>query len=156
MDILNSIGTVLFSDAGKTLKDAVIAAVKAHANLYGADLRDANLYGAKNLRPLAVAQTVIVPDGDIIGWKKCRYGVTVRLRIPQDAKRSNATGRKCRAQFVHVLEIFGGTVGISQHNQNTTYTVGEIVTCDSWNPDRWQECAGGIHFYLTREEAENQ
>jgi hypothetical protein len=22
------------------------------------------------------------------------------------------------------------------------------------NPDRWQECAGGIHFFITREEAE--
>jgi hypothetical protein len=27
------------------------------------------------------------------------------------------------------------------------------VRCDTWNEDRWTECGGGIHFYLTREEA---
>ena len=44
-------------------------------NLYGANLREVNLfgvdlYGAKN-GDLVKAQTVIVPEGDIIGWKKC-------------------------------------------------------------------------------------
>jgi len=26
---------------------------------------------------------------------------------------------------------------------------------DQWNEDRWKECGGGIHFYLTKIEAEN-
>lgn len=74
------------------------------ANLRQADLRCANLYGAK-LSELTVAKTSILPDeGDIIGWKKAWTDnempptpVIVKLLIPADAQRSNATGRKCRA-----------------------------------------------------------
>ena len=35
------------------------------------------------------------------------------------------------------------------------YRVGETVRPDAWGGDRWVECAGGIHFFLTRYEAEN-
>jgi len=28
------------------------------------------------------------------------------------------------------------------------------VRCDKWDDDRWNECSGGIHFFLTRAEAE--
>jgi Family of unknown function (DUF5758)/Pentapeptide repeats (8 copies) len=125
------------------------------ANLGGADLRRANLGGAKNIPTLADAQSVIVPEGNIVGWKKCLNNVVVKLLIPQKAKRSNATGRKCRAEFVQVLRVFGATEGISQHDSKTVYRKGETVKCDNWNLDRWVECGGGIHFFLTRIEAEN-
>ena len=52
-------------------------------------------------------QTRILPEGDIIGYKKCRDGVIVKLLIPIKAKRSHAFGRKCRAEYAKVLEIFG-------------------------------------------------
>jgi hypothetical protein len=104
---------------------------------------------------LAQARTVILPEGNLVGWKKCIGNVIVKLLIPQKALRSNATGRKCRANFVKVLRIFNGTEGISQHDGKTLYRKGETVTCDTWNEDRWTECGGGIHFYLTRVEAEN-
>ena len=127
-------------------------------NLYGADLGEANLYGADlhgtNIET-AIAHTAITPEGSLIGWKKCNNGIIVKLRIPEEAKRSNATGRKCRAEFVDVLEVIGGEVGISQHDGKTVYKVGERVHCDVWCEDRWQECAGGIHFFLTHYEAEN-
>jgi hypothetical protein len=35
----------------------------------------------------------------------------------------------------------------------TTYTVGETVTADEWDEDRWNECSHGIHFFITRDEA---
>jgi hypothetical protein len=141
------------------------------ANLYGANLSGANLYGANlsganlsrakanlsgaNLSPLQTAQLSILPDeGDIIGWKKCMNGVLVKLKIPHGVKRSNATGRKCRAERAEVLEVIGGDVGISQHDGHTKYVVGETVVCDVWGEDRWVECAGGIHFFITRAEAE--
>lgn len=66
------------------------------ADLGGADLRGADLCGAKNISPLICAQTSIVAQGDIIGWKKLRNDVICKLSIPADALRSNATGRKCR------------------------------------------------------------
>jgi hypothetical protein len=123
------------------------------ANLYGANLYGANLSRAKNA-DLAQAQTVIVPEGNIVGWKKCRDGVIVKLLVPQKAKRSNSTGRKCRAEFVKVLRLFNGEVGISQHDGKTEYRKGETVTCDKWNENRFTECGGGIHFFITRAEAE--
>ena len=125
------------------------------ANLRGADLRGANLYGAMNIPPFASAQTSITPEGQLIGWKKCKNGLIVKLSIPTDARRSNASGRKCRAEFADVIETIGGDVGISQHDGKTEYRVGARVTCDNWCEDRWQECAGGIHFFITREEAED-
>ena len=135
------------------------------ADLYGADLYGADLYGA-DLRDaknadLPMAYTVIVPDGDIIGWKKCRDEKLVKLLIPKEAKRSNATGRKCRAEYAEVLEILGSDKrkkekeATSQHNSNFTYRVGEIIYPDKWNEDRFEECAEGIHFYITKIEAEH-
>jgi len=124
------------------------------ANLKGANLYGANLYGAKNAE-LALAITEILSrEGEVYGWKKCRDGVLVKLRVPPEAKRSNATGRKCRAEFAQVLEVVGAEVGLSKYDGKTAYRVGETVKPDHWNPDRLVECTGGIHFFLTREEAE--
>ena len=130
------------------------------ANLSGADLRSANLSGAylrsaKEIPAIAAAQTTIAPEGELIGWKKCCGGVIVKLRIPADSKRSNSTGRKCRAEFVDVIEVSGSGIGISMRDCETKYIAGTRVTCDAWCEDRWQECAGGIHFFITREEAED-
>jgi hypothetical protein len=124
------------------------------ANLTGANLTGANLYRAKNSEQ-ALAQTIIVPDGALAVWKKCQRGILVHLLIPVEAKRSNAHGRKCRAEYVKVLEVIGADVGVSSHDGKTEYRQGETVRCDKWNPDRWTECGGGIHFFLTRIEAEN-
>ena len=137
------------------LADADLARANlAGAYLAGAYLADANLAGAKNAE-LAIAKTRILAEGDLIGWKKCRRGVLVKLRIPAEAKRSHAFGRKCRAEYVEVLEVIGAETGISQHDSDYTYTAGETVKCDEWCEDWQKECAGGIHFWITREEAEN-
>jgi len=130
------------------------------AKLSGADLSGAYLYGADlsgaNGAELVIARTRILPDGDLIGWKQCKKGVIVKLRIPADAKRSSAFGRKCRAEFADVLEVIGADVGIGQHDGKTMYRVGQRLTPDKWD-DNWQEeCSHGIHFYITRLEAENQ
>ena len=123
------------------------------ANLYGADLSGADLSEIKN-GELALVRLRICPAGTLIGWKKCRNGVIVKVEIASDTPRSNAAGRKCRASEVKVLEVFNGTEGISLHDGVTTYRVGETVKCDNWNDDPLIECGGGIHFFITREEAE--
>ena len=157
--------SVSLSSLGLKIGAAVKLAVKARAdlagaNLSGANLASANLSGANlagaKIDPLTAARTSIVPDeGDYTGWKKCRGDVLVKLLIPAAAKRSNATGRKCRAEFVRVLEVFGADVGISQHDGITEYRAGKEVRCDSWNDNRWDECSCGIHHFITRVEAEN-
>lgn len=126
------------------------------ANLSGANLYGADLSRAENITDIQLARTVIVPEcGQFTGWKKCKNGVIVRLIIGKKARRSNATGRKCRAEYVKVAEVIGAEVGISLYDGKTEYKSGQIVRCDKWNEDRWVECGGGIHFYLTRIEAEN-
>jgi hypothetical protein len=123
------------------------------ANLGGANLDRANLGGASGA-DLAIARTRILPEGDLIGWKKCRDDVLVKLRIPADAKRSHAFERKCRAEFADCLEVINAEVGISNHDGKTEYRPGERVHCDEWCDDWREECAGGIHFFITKEEAE--
>jgi len=129
----------------------------SRANLSGANLSGANLYGAENAT-LAWALTVVAPEGDLIGWKKARSpsGGTciVKLRIPANAKRSNATGRKCRAEWAEVLDVEGAEYGKSGRDPSIEYRVGQTVRPDSWDDDRWEECSHGIHFFITREEAE--
>ena len=123
------------------------------ADLWGANLRGANLRDAKNSE-LAFAMTSITPAGILIVWKKCRGDVIVKLRIPEEARRSNASGRKCRFEFADVLEVIGGEIGLSLKDGKTEYRAGVRVTCNSWDENRWNECSGGIHAFLTREEAE--
>ena len=175
MDILSITGTVLFTAAVTTVKDLLIAAVRAGAdlyganlcgadlrganlygaNLYGANLYGANLYGAKNAS-LAFAIIQFIPEeGAFIGWKKCQNGVIVKLSIPEDAKRSHGTERKCRASKVEVVEVIGGEVGISMRDNKTVYRKGDTVVSDSFDENRWEVCAPGIHFFLTKAEAEN-
>lgn len=141
------------------LRDAnLTGAYLRGVNLTGADLRDADLRGAylRGARgaSLAQARTSILPDGDLIGWKKAG-GVLVKLRIPADAKRSNATGRKCRAEYAEVLETIGEAVGITtKYGPTTEYKVGETVRANKWDENSWNECSHGIHFFITRKEAE--
>ena len=124
----------------------------SYANLSYANLSYANLSSATG-SDLAIARTRILPEGALIGWKKCRRGVIVKLRIPEEAKRSHAFGRKCRAEFADVLEVIGAEVGISQHDGYTEYRVGQRVVPDRWD-DNWQrECSSGVHFYITKAEA---
>ena len=136
--------------SGANLSDAYLSG----AYLSGAHLRGANLSGAKGA-DLAVAMTRILPDGDLIGWKKCRNGVIVKLRIPETAKRSHAFGRKCRAEYADVLEVVGAEVGISSHDNETEYRVGKRIMPDSFDEDWMKECSHGVHFFISRIEAEN-
>ncbi len=151
-------------DSGLHMRHALEKATGARANLSdaylrgaylrGADLRDADLSGA-NGADLAIAMTRILPDGDLVGWKKCRDGVIVKLRIPDEAKRSHAFGRKCRAEFADVLEVIGAEVGISSHDGKTEYRTGQRVTPDSFDDNWMEECSHGVHFFITRLEAED-
>ena len=155
------------------------------ANMKGVDLKDADireayfdeadLYQAKNVPFIPM----VCPDtGAFIGWKACRgrnnYAVIVKLLIPEDAKRSSATGRKCRCDKAVVLDIQrrDGTKAKSNkafsfycdlplqqlqrvrgNNGHTVYEIGKTVLPKSFCEDRWKECAPGIHFFVNREEA---
>ena len=134
------------------------------ADLRGADLRGANLYGANlsesNLSEAnlnnTIAQLQCPEKGSFIGYKKCQ-GLIVELEIMADALRSSATSRKCRCSKAKVLEIDNGNLQevCSDRDSNFIYKVGEIVEVKDFDTDRWNECSAGIHFFITRQEAEN-
>jgi Family of unknown function (DUF5758)/Pentapeptide repeats (8 copies) len=132
------------------------------ADLRGANLNEAYLNGAVNVPALAAARLSIVPAGAVTGWKKARAAdgrsVIVELLIPAEAARSNATGRKCRAEYAGVVSVDGGTetTAYSKWEPGFAYRAGETVRpLGPFNTDRWDECASGIHFFITREEAED-
>ena len=154
---------------GANLTDAdlrganLLAANLDYANLKNAKFDNANinevkLEHSKNIPDYLAAVTLIVPEGKIIGWKKLRGNKIAKLSIPENACRSNATERKCRAEFVDVLEIWNEDDSVSEgtsiHYSSITYRVGERVYCDKWDENRWKGCSGGIHFFLTHYEAE--
>jgi hypothetical protein len=119
------------------------------ANLSGADLFGANLSGADLSKLLS--QRTILPEGDLVGWKQLSGGTISKLQIPAAAKRvGGLIGRKCRAEYAVVLE----GEGHSQHDYSFMYAVGQIVRPDTFDPDPMIECSSGIHFFITREEAE--
>ena len=135
------------------------------ANLSGADLRDANLCDAKNTNKTAWdAYTAFYPlqcpeTGSFIGYKKAADKI-VMLEICADAKRSSATSRKCRCSKAKVLSIThldGSDSGLtevrSNYSKEFVYRVGEVAEVPDFDDNRWNECAAGIHFFITREEA---
>ena len=144
---------------GAYLANANLAgAYLANANLAGADLTGAYLGGAKlagaENTELAQARTSICAEGEIVGYKKTQQGI-VKLRIPADSPRCNATGRKCRAAWAVVLETPNHEPAFSQHDPAFKYVEGETVRpAVPFDENRWRECATGIHFYITRLEAE--
>lgn len=111
--------------------------------------------------------------GKYIAWKKCikdypkqnkeKY-VYAKLLIPADAKRSSACTNKCRASKAKVLgfyDIDGNLLKIrtarSVYQYDRTqfvYTVGEVaVPRKPFDENRFEECASGIHHFMTFEEA---
>ena len=133
------------------------------ANLRGADLSEADLYGADlngaDLTDARLSPFVLCPEeGDFIAWKKVEGGIVLKLRII--GKRiSTPLGRKCRTDKCEVLAAYdreGKEVRAlfrSKYDLTFHYSVGEVI----WTPldeDFRVECTKGIHFFMTRKEAE--
>ena len=135
------------------------------ADLHGADLHGADLHGAdlRWVQHIESARNLFYPltcpeKGEYTAFKKADEKI-VELRIPADAKRLSATGRKCRANKAVVISITtldgdpAGNEVCSDHDKDFVYRVGETVEVQNFDENRWNECAPGIHHYITREEA---
>lgn len=110
-------------------------------------------------------------EGTFIGWKCAYYygNVTrnnfrpvhpalVKLEIPADARRSSGFRRKCRCDKAKVLSIetFDGkplTTAYSFYDNTFVYETGKTVSVPDFCENRWEECAPGIHFFMTEKEA---
>jgi hypothetical protein len=132
------------------------------ADLYGANLSMASLSGAK-LPSVLPFGPVTLPDGSFTAYKLALgpegSPVIVTLQIPEDAERvAPLTGRKCRASKAVVVALSEGTEAKSWHEtmgqKPVIYRVGETVTPDKYDPEVRVECSHGIHFFISRREAE--
>jgi hypothetical protein len=113
------------------------------ADLRGADLRGADLRGVQHIesaRNLFYALTC--PEkGEYTAFKKADEKI-VELRIPADAKRLSATGRKCRANKAVVISITtlegdpAGNEVRSDHDKSFAYRVGETVEVQNFDENR--------------------
>lgn len=127
-------------------------AILRGANLRGAILTGADLRGAiltdADLRGAILPHFQICPEeGSFVGFKKLDTGVVAQT-IPAEAKRtSSLVGRKCRAEFV--IPHGSGTSG-----RGGVYVEGRIFRPDSYDDDIRVECTHGVHFFITRKEAE--
>ena len=126
------------------------------ADITGANINWAKLNGAKNIPFIPL---VCPSEGAFIGWKKVEEKYLVKLQIPEDARRSSATTRKCRCDKAKVLDItsLDGEEHYDEVTNNnykeTVYKVGEMVYPDSFDENRWNGCSHGIHFFINKEDA---
>ena len=114
------------------------------ANLRGAYLCDAYLCGADlcGANNVPFIPFVCPTEGSFIGWKKAS-GKLVKLEIPEDAKRTSATTRKCRCNKAKVLKIVDledmrktFEKVASSYDENFIYKVGEEVSVADFDEDR--------------------
>jgi uncharacterized protein YjbI with pentapeptide repeats len=145
---------------GADLRDADLRG----ADLWGANLRDADLRGADLRDADHDSSTAFLPiqcpeEGSFVAYKKAK-GLVVKLLIPDDAKRSSATSRKCRCDKAEVIEIMKPdktssnlTSVPSNYDPDFVYEVGKTVIVSDFEEDRFVECAAGIHFFITFDEA---
>lgn len=131
------------------------------AGLGGAELRWANLRRADLRGAELIGHSIVPEEGSFIGWKQLQAKLIAKLLIPDDAWRvGGLIGRKCRCKKATVLSITSAdgeprSIGFSDYNTDFIYRVGEEVHAGpEATPDVTVECAPGIHFYITRAEAE--
>ena len=140
------------------------------ADLRYADLNNSNLWDANlsyaNLNNIetnmnTIGYNLACPEkGSFIGYKKAN-GCIVELLILEDSKRSSATTMKCRCDKAKVLDIEDIKTGLkvqvvrSNYDFNFVYKVGEIVSVENFDNNRWDECSTGIHFFVNKENALN-
>ena len=139
------------------------------ANLTYADIRGAKLYAA--VLENAILDNIIFDDktenfrihcpeqGAFIAYKKGLNNLIIKLLVPSDAKRVSSTMNCCRCDKAKVLEIknFEGSKFFDEAwstvAENFCYKLGEWVYAENFNEDRWYDSTGGIHFWMTEEEA---
>jgi len=163
-----NLGSVLFISANICYTNFENAMINDHTDFTGCR--------ASDLKNMPYIPMICPEEGEFVAWKVVLAStedfvdgvrhtpVLAKLLIPADAKRSSGFGRKCRASKAEVLGFYdldGHMLdrkfyyGIHSYwNRGFNYEVGKIVEPEeSFNEDRWSECASGIHFFLNRQEA---
>lgn len=131
----------------------------------GSELYTAMFNSDKSVLKNAIVPMVCPESGSFIGYKivcdnpnqnSIPILFILQLEIPENAKRSSATSRKCRcdkAKVIAAMDYFNHKLVTnidtfySMYDSNFVYKIGETVSVDNFDDDRWNECSTGIHFY---------
>ena len=131
-----------------------------YANLRYADLSNADLYNAKLDEKEKIRCGWVLKE-DFHAYKKCRDDLIVELIIPKGSIVFSINNSKCRtnrAKVVSITDIEGKVTyneAVSKQDENFIYKVGAELEIEDFNLMYNVECAEGIHFFRTREEAVN-
>ena len=133
-------------------------AILRYANLSGADLINSELEYADLtdtiLDEKEQCRKGIVLTEPMIGYKKSGEGKIITLEIPIGAKIFSINNSKRRTNKCKVIDIQGETELCSIRNASFKYHVGDEIEIADFDERYNVECGSGIHFFLTREEAE--
>ena len=129
------------------------------ADLSRADLRRADLSGA-NLTDTILDEKEQCRKGIVLtepmtGYKKSDEGKIITLEIPIGAKVFSINNNKRRTNKAKVIDMQGETELSSWYNTIFKYHVGDEIEIEDFDERYNVECGAGIHFFSTREEAEN-
>jgi hypothetical protein len=139
------------------------------ANLYDADLSSANLTGVDltgaDLAYADLTNTIIdekeqcrkgvVLTESMTGYKKAYGDKIITLEMPIGAKVFSINNNKRRTNKAKVIDMQGETKLSSKYDTSFKYHVGDEIDIIDFDERYNVECGAGIHFFLTREEAEN-
>ena len=129
-----------------------------NANLSGADLTDADLQCANLTNTILdekeQCRKGIVLTEPMTGYKKASGGKIITLEIPVGAKVFSINNNKRRANKAKVIYMQVEPELRSWYNTNFKYHVGDEIDITDFDERYYVECGAGIHFFLTREEAE--
>lgn len=129
------------------------------ANFYRAILEEANLTAVQADKETRFFAQHCPESGPFVAYKKCFDDRLVQLLIPAGAQRTSATDYSCRCEYAKVLTIKsidasqGYQEAVSYADERFIYQVGQVMYAEQFNPNRWADSTGGIHFFMTRQEA---
>ncbi len=123
-------------------------AILSDANLTGVDLTDTILDDKEQCRK------GIVLTEPMTGYKKACCGKIITIEISIGAKIFSINNKKRRTNKAKVIDMQGETELSSMYDADFKYHVGDEIEIKDFDENYNVECGAGIHFFLTREEAE--
>ena len=130
----------------------------SNADLYNANLRYANLSNADLSETEKIRKGVII-DKPVRVFKKCIKNNIVELELLKGSIVFSINNKKCRTNKAKVISINGkcekGLKCRSSYNYKFIYEVGKTLEVKDFDLMYNVECSSGIHFFWTKEEAED-
>lgn len=125
------------------------------ALLKNTSMTEANLIGTLFDESEKIRKGIILKE-KMIGYKKCGDGEIITLRIPKGAIVFSINNSQCRTNKAKVIDISNGEKSTASiYDDYFIYELGKTANVEDFDLRYNVECTTGIHFFRTKEEAEN-